>query len=339
MPPLSTIAKREPLLAGICKVIQELRSIGVFKSTFVEARLDRDNRIRCSFNLSGTTTFRLSSSENAFGSGLNLQNIPSGNEDAADGDLELPNIRKLFIPDDGMIIWDADLKNADFYTVVWESDDEMFRVALDKGLDMHLLNVGTLFEVKEITMERLMDPEFVKYAKKRYERQRNKFAKPWCHGTNFGGGDRTMAATCGITVRENERFRLKWFRDHPGIAEWHKRTEHQLKTHRYVENKFGYRYYFFDRIEAALPEALAWVPQSTTGCVINRAWDNISRELPQTEVLIQVHDSLVGQFPAHLKDEMLQRIPDVAKVTVPYDKPLVIPVGLKSSSISWGHCE
>jgi len=335
---LITIAKREPLIAGFCGTIRELRSIGVFKSTFVEARLDRDQRIRCSFNLSGTTTFRLSSSENAFGSGLNLQNVPSGNEDAEDGELELPNIRKLFIPDDGMVIWDADLKNADFYTVVWECDDEVWRAALEAGVDMHLVNTGTLTGIKELNIDKLRDPEFEAWAKKTYGKQR-KFAKAWCHGTNFGGGDRTMAATCGITVRENERHRLKWFGEHPGLKAWHERTEHQLKTHRFIENRFGYRYYFFDRVDAALPEALAWVPQSTTGCVINRAWHQISQTLPQVEVLIQVHDSLVGQFPAHIKEELLQRIPEVAKVTVPYDKPLVIPVGLKHSPISWGHCE
>lgn len=335
---LSTISKREPLLRPLCRKIQELRSIGVFKSTFVEARLDRDQRIRCSFNIGGTVTFRLSSSENAFGSGLNLQNVPQGNDDPDPGELELPNIRKLFIPDEGMTMFDMDLRNADFYTVVWECDDEIFREALERGVDMHLLNAGTVFGIRElIDMDKYSDPEWVAWGKKKYGKQRG-FSKAWVHGTDFGGKDRTMAATVGITVAENERLRKRWFGEHPKIQDWHNRTEAQLNTHRFVENKFGYRIYFFDRVDGILPEALAWVPQSTTGCVINRIWAQIDEQIPEAEVLIQVHDSLVGQFPTQHTSDILTKLQDCARVVVPYDRPLVIPVGMKTSTASWGHC-
>lgn len=335
---LVAIAKREPVLRGVCAKIREMRSIRVFRSTFVEARLDRDMRIRCSYNIGGTVTFRLSSSENAFGSGFNLQNVPSGGE--VDGlEVVLPNVRKLFLPDPGMELFDMDLKNADFYTVVWESDDELFRLALEAGVDMHLLNAGVLFPIcAEVTLERLRDPDFTKYAKKKYVIQRD-FAKRWVHGTNYGGGDRTMAATVGITVAENARYRQKWFGEHPGLKAWHERTEASVRTHRYVQNRFGYRWSIFDRIEGILPESLAWVPQSTTGCVINRIWDQIDTQIPEVEVLMQVHDSLVGQYPIALRDKILPALQDCSKVVVPYERPLVIPVGTKTSPISWGHCE
>lgn len=47
----------------------------------INSPLDPDNRIRCSFNPGGTETHRLSSSENAFGRGTNLQNLTKGKED------------------------------------------------------------------------------------------------------------------------------------------------------------------------------------------------------------------------------------------------------------------
>jgi len=78
---LDKIASREPLLLPVCKTIQEIRSLGVFRSTFVEASRDSDGRMRCSFNIAGAETYRFSSSGNAFGSGLNLQTIPKGDED------------------------------------------------------------------------------------------------------------------------------------------------------------------------------------------------------------------------------------------------------------------
>lgn len=77
---LEKIGQREPLLLPVLEVIAELRSLGVFLSTFVSAPLDTDRRIRCSFNIGGTVTYRFSSSENAFNSGMNLQNIPKGDD-------------------------------------------------------------------------------------------------------------------------------------------------------------------------------------------------------------------------------------------------------------------
>lgn len=326
---LSIIARKEPLLQGFVNKVQELRSLGVFRSTFVEARLDRDQRLRSSYNIAGTETYRLSSSENAFGSGLNFQNVPAGNEDEGDPTvLILPNVRKLFLPDEGYTIFDMDLKSADFYTVVWEADDEEFRSALDSGVDMHGLNAKNLFGLSCGANE-----------VKNLHGGKRQLAKIWCHATNYGAGARNMAVACGITIHEAERLRKRWFQAHPGIEAWHRRTEHELHQHRRVSNAFGYRMIFFGRIEASLPEALAWKPQSTTGCVINRSWDNINRLLPEVEVLIQVHDSLVGQYRTEGNDNMPARILEASRVTVPYDRPLIIPSGIKTSTRSWGHCE
>lgn len=47
----------------------------------LKSQLDRDGRIRCSYNPGGTETHRLSSSRNAFGGGTNLQNLTKGEED------------------------------------------------------------------------------------------------------------------------------------------------------------------------------------------------------------------------------------------------------------------
>jgi hypothetical protein len=112
-----------------------------------------------------------------------------------------------------------------------------------------------------------------------------------------------------------------------------------LQRFRWVENRFGYRYTFFGRVDASLPEALAWIPQSTVACVINRIWDQIMKASPQIEVLIQVHDSLVGQFPTAEAERMLQTIRDHSTVVIPYDKPLIIPSGIKTSTVSWGDCQ
>jgi len=71
----------EPLIKPLLRRLQEYRSLGVFYNTFISAGLEWDNRIRCSYNIGGTETYRFSSSEDAFGYGTNLQNIPKGSEE------------------------------------------------------------------------------------------------------------------------------------------------------------------------------------------------------------------------------------------------------------------
>lgn len=308
---LSKIAFREPLLRPIVKRISELRSIGVFARTFLGARLDVDGRLRCSFNPCGTYTFRYSSSKNAFWTGTNLQNIPKGVEAKEPEDLELPNIRKLFVPDPGYTYFDMDLDRADLQVVVWEADDTELKAMLREGVDIHEENAKVL-------------------GCSRFQ------AKAWVHGTNYGGGPRTMAQSCGITVHSAELRQRKWFAAHPGIKRWQDHTAAQLSAKGYVENIFGYRWYLFDRPN--LPDALAWQPQSVVGRIINTAWQRIHAQAPHIQVHLQVHDSLAGQFPTYLKPQAIAQLQDLARVEVPYSDPLVIPVGIKTSEKSWGEC-
>ena len=307
---LLKVATREPILAPAIKKIIELRSIGVFVSTFINARLDLDGRLRCSFNPCGTYTFRYSSSKNAFWTGTNLQNIPKGVEAKEPEDLELPNIRKLFVPDPGFTFFDLDLDRADLQVVVWEAGDKELKQMLREGVDMHVENAKLLGCTRQL-------------------------AKVWVHGTNYGGGPRTMAVHCGLTVRRAEQMQTRWFQIHPGIKRWQERTNEQLKRG-FVQNVFGYCWYQFDRPN--LPDALAWQPQSVVGRVINTAWQRIHEQAPFIQVLLQVHDSLAGQFPTHRKAEALATLKQLATVQVPYPDPLVIPTGIKTSEISWGAC-
>lgn len=77
---LERIGRMEPLLRPLTSALQEYRSLGVFHNTFCKARLDPDDRMRCSYNPTAKT-FRYKSSKNAWNRGGNLQNLPSGRED------------------------------------------------------------------------------------------------------------------------------------------------------------------------------------------------------------------------------------------------------------------
>jgi len=304
---LERISKKEPLLRPICSRIKKYRELGTLKSTFLEARDDPDGRLRCEFKIHGTETYRFSSSENAFGMGLNAQNLP-------------PAFKTLVYPDEGYVLVECDLERADLQVVVWEADDEELKQALREGEDIHWVNARAIF-----------GPRATEYHRK--------LAKAACHAMNYGVAARTLAATLGLTVKEAEDIINRWFSAHPGIREWHRRTQHLLETERMVTNRFGYRRYYFDRIEHLLPQALAWVGQSTVACVTNRGLKAIHDRLPEVQLLGQIHDSVVCQVP---KGRVLGLVPEIVecmKVPVPYDDPLIIGVEAKISEGSWADAE
>lgn len=311
---LKKIRLREPLLAPACDTIAQCRTMNIYKSTFVDAAIE-GGRIRSSFNPYGPETFRWSSSTDAFGAGCNLQNIPRYDEEEEEkkkAEDKLPDVRRLFVPDEGHTIWDADFNSADAYVVAWESEDPSLKQMLREGIKIAKVNA------KELHVSYYV-------------------AKVAGHATNYGGKARTLAASCGVTVHEIEKFQKRYFEKYPGILKWHKRVEESLLRTRSVANKFGYRIFYFGRIESLLGEALAWVPQSTVACVANRAMARLERELPWAVQLIQVHDSIVGQS-LYKYDSQLAEIPEKMKIVVPYDDPLVIPASIKASRVSWGEC-
>lgn len=251
----------------------------------------------------------------------------------------LPNVRKFFIPDPGYSIFDMDLDRADLQVVVWEADDDMLKAALRTGVDVHLMNGISLEQLPMPDLAELVEshPQYPEHRAK-FKKQRQ-LAKAWVHGTNYGGSAATMARAAGISTAQSELMQKRWFAAHPGIKDWHRRTEHMLQTKRMVTNRFGYRRVYFDRIDALLPEALAWVPQSTVALYINKIWDRFVQYIPEVQILLQVHDSLVGQFPTHLKNDILRRMKhESSQVSIPYPDPLIIPTGAKVSEISWGDC-
>ncbi len=319
---LHRIAAREPILRPITRKISELRSLGVFHSTFIQAPLDVDGRIRTSFNIAGTDTYRFASSKNAFGSGLNCQNIPNGGETEDEG-LVLPNVRKIFIPDEGCTFFDIDLDSADLRIVAYESDCAWLKEQLNAGRKPYV----------EVAKEYYHDPSITKHHKS------YPIFKALCHGTHYLGTPEGLSGRIGLNVSEVERIQKWYFGLCPEIKAWHEELKKQVVGRRYIENVFGYRFHFFDKIEGnVFNVAAAWKPQSTVGCLINRAYANIDDNLPDVDILLQVHDSLAGQFPTE-KGYLMDEIVKQSQIVLPYEDPLIIPVGIKTSTKSWGDCK
>jgi DNA polymerase I len=248
--------------------------------------------------------------------------------------VEYPNIRAVFVPDPGYTLCATDLDRADLQVVAWDSGCETLKDLLKEGLDVHLFNAGHAFHL-DITVDQLRDPQRVEYLEKAYKRERN-LAKAGGHATNYIVHKSTLAAALNITESEAQDFIDGHFRRYPEIKEWHHRVWNQLITEQTIHNAFGFRAVFFDRItDATLREAVAWIPQSTVGLVINEAWEQLEQTVPFTEVLLQVHDELIYQVPTNKLQMLKPTIQSAFAVTIPYPDPLVIPAGLKTSTASW----
>jgi len=329
-------AREEPLLRPLIQTIADIRSLGVIFSNAISAPLDHDGRMRSSFDIA-KEAFRWGSSENSFGGGTNLQNWTKGDEEAEEsslhpGQARIPNIRKLIVPDIGFEIASPDLTGADAQTVAWEAgDEELKRVFRENKIKIHAYNAMQMWPDR---------------CKTGYEQPYYDYIRTGVHLVNYCGQAKTLSGAMVVSRDQAQWFIDYWFRLHPGIKEWHERLADQLSRTRCVQNAFGYRRFYFDRIQDILPEAVAWIGQSTTACVTNRALVAI-REAQQSneafldlgiELLFQVHDEIVLQYPFHYRNQALAAIKPLMHILIPYADPLVIPWGLKTSTVSWGDC-
>ena len=238
----------------------------------------------------------------------------------------LPNVRKLFVPDPGYVLFNADLAGADAQVVAAESGDTDLLQAFAEGLDVHVKNATNLWGT---AFTSLVDNA-------RYQRRQQ--CKQAVHGTNYGASPKTLATILGWSVREAHQFQDRWFHLHPGIRGWHRRVEADLRNNRIATNKFGYRIIYFNRIDALLPQALAWIPQSTVALTAFKGAIQLEHRCPEVEILLQVHDSVVFQVPLSCANET-ERYREALTVPIPYDPPLTIAWGLARSEKSWGDCE
>lgn len=355
---LPTLGLREPIIKPITDMIEIKRSIGVYYSTFLEMESDPDGRIRSSYKPTGTDTFRLASSENAFGRGGNLQNIPSGKETDIEVDFKFPNVRKQFVPDPGYEIAEFDLSGADAQVVAWEANDDDLKAAFRAGLKLHLKNARDVYPDKTRDMSDKDITEGQAHEGGIYSN-----VKKLAHGTNFGGSAKGLAERIRISIRDAEEFQERWFFLHPGIKTWHQKTEQKLAGFRCwkcedltdgkpycphcgafpqgrtIGNKFGNRIVYFERVRDLFNAALAWTPQSTTAINCNRGALAIVDKCPWVELLMQVHDSLIVQYPIEYHDLLPEVGRALHSVIVPYSDPLIIPWSAKISRTSWGDCE
>jgi len=321
----------------LAKLILAMRDCGK-KIGFLETDLDADGRIRCSLNIAGTNTGRLASSMNDFGTGTNLQNVDTA-------------LRFPFIADPKMVMINVDLEQADarnvgaiihetFYDEYGEPEAAKFLNACESG-DLHTT-------VCNMAWRDLKWPEdrkgwrAIADGKAYGDLSYRDMAKKLGHGTNYYGTPPTMARHTHLPTKVIEQFQDRYFTAFPLIRKWHEWVINEMRTTGVLTTLYGRRRHFFGRgdDQSTWRKAIAYCPQSMTGHQIDSGYLNLWRHMPEVELLIQVHDSILFQIPMRRLDEMLPKAMDLLRfpITLRGGREFYVPLEAQVGW-NWGKTE
>lgn len=291
---LTKLSVKNP--SAVIDAIKELRKMTKILSTYINTRLDDDNRIRCNYNIAGTTSGRFSSSQTIKKTGGNLQNIPKG------------DIKSLFIPDDGYTLIEMDLNQAEARVVAMLANERSMIEAFNLGRDIHSENAMRIFGK--------CNPEL------------RTIAKRLVHAANYGIGCKLFSYIAECSQQEAKRLLDLYFKAFPKIREWHMKTISEVKAKGYLVTPFGRKKYFFGRYDDSLyRQAISYVPQSTVADALNIIMHQAF--LRGIIPLLQVHDSFL--FQSKDIDNDIKIVNECAQLPISFNDNhiLVIPANFK----------
>jgi len=318
----------EPIIGHILLLRDLGKSLG-----FLRTPLDSDGRLRTSFNIAGTVTGRFSSSADDFGTGTNLQNITE-------------SLRSIFVADKGYKFANLDLEQGDSRNVgalCWdlfiESHGEAFAGSyLDACESGDLHTMVTKMVQPDLPWGSASDKdvaETIFYRGQSYRQASKKLG----HGSNYLGKPGHMAKQSKFPIKDVQRFQDQYFAAFPCIPAWHQNVFWQLEHMGFTQSPFGRRRFFFGRPkeDATRREAVANTPQSMTGDEINTGILNLWRA-NRVQLLVQVHDSILFQFPEEQEEEIVPWALEALKapLVLARQRPFVVPTEAKTGW-NWGN--
>lgn len=262
-------------------------------------RVDSDGRIRTSFNIAGTNTGRMSSSNSDFDSGRNLQNIDE-------------RLRSVFVADPGYKFANIDLEQADSRNIgalIWKHLGDSTYLDACESSDLHTA-VCKMAWPREFnwTGDIKQDKDLCDGRKFYREDSYRQCSKKIGHGTNYYGKPPGISVITGYPQKIISDFQARYFAAFP-LVEYHNWVRRQLLAGGMLFNLHGRRRRFFGRRndESTLREAIAFTGQSSTADFLNHAMLAVWR-LNICHLLLQVHDSILIQYPEDCEDAILPEV-------------------------------
>ena len=301
----------EEILSAIVSYRKDTKLVSTFLSDGI---VDSDGRVHTSYNPSGTKNYRISSSKNIWGSGMNLQNIPVGKRAGVE------NIRHLFIAADGNSFVKCDLVQAETMAVARilcrYKDYTLYEKYRSGNFDIHKWAAAPIYGIKEdaVTKE---------------QRDIGKVAN---HAGNYCSGPRVIMAEALKRGIDNIDFEMAKIivatrrATIPGLTKWWSDVEATIRRTRSLETCIGRKRMFFGRFDdnAVIRDAVAFEPQSTVGDVCNIIFTRLYNSLERPALpILQVHDEVVVECPDSYIDTVVRKMKEAS----------IIPLCLNGSEL------
>lgn len=211
----------------------DLRGLEKMYTTYIEGWHDKvqdDSCLHGKFNIIGTTSGRLSSSE------PNMQQVPKTSVD--------PNIKKQLIASNGKLYFAMDFSQAELRIMAHLSGDETYLRAFREGQDPHLAIAAQKYGVPYEEALKAYDDE--SHPDYKLWKGRRKQAKQIAFGLIYGIGANLLAIKlsdpkAGLIVSKDEAQKEMdvYFSQHPKLKKFKEKQEKFLRKHGYLVSLFG----------------------------------------------------------------------------------------------------
>lgn len=270
-------------------VLRNIRKMAKLKSTYFDMQLtSSDNRLRSAMNPVGTRYGRLSSSEDIFGQGGNIQNLPDV-------------FRYFIMPDEGYVMYNVDLSQAENRIVAYIAPEPLMKESFETGVDVHSRTANLLsgLPYDEIKAQ---DAAGIKCNLGTGEFTWRFWGKKSNHSFNYDLGYITASLKLDMPQSQAKALIERYHTIYPGVRQYHAWVKNALAKNRQLTNLMGRTYVFLNRWgDQLFKDAYAFIPQSTVADIINERGVNYIYYDPEqfefVELLDQVHDSTVFQIP------------------------------------------
>jgi DNA polymerase I len=292
----------------------------------------KDGRIRSHFNICGTKTGRLSSSD------PNMQQLPKESKEFG------VNVRDCFIASEGYTVLTCDYSGQELRVLTQLTKDPTLIDSFNAGKDLHLATAKSVFHL-DIPDEALLETnkELLDEYKTKYKKDRDK-AKIVNFGIAYGKGPQGFAADFNISVEEATKIIDAYFAGMPTVKKSIEATKQEVQKQGYVKTMAG-RYRHFTQTtrdgnsfytNSCFRQAFNFKIQGYSADMIRIATvkcKRLQQQHPEWDLrfLATVHDEVVFEVRNEYVEQASAEIKECFESAVTFIIPILAEIGVGNS--------
>lgn len=290
------------------------RQLAKLKSTYTDALIEDINpqtgRVHTSFNMVGTVTGRLSSTD------PNLQNIPIRSEEGG-------KIRAAFISAPGHVLVSADYSQIELRLLAHVANIPQLKESFINNEDIHARTASEVFNTPIEGMDPLI------------RRQ----AKAINFGIIYGISAFGLGKQLGVSAGVAKQYIDTYFERYPEIKTYMQTTQEEAKEKGYVLTPFGRKCWVAGIQTAKGPQrayaerqAINAPLQGGAADIIKTAMLDMDKAIKehqlQAKMLLQVHDELLFEVKEADAEKLVKLTKEIMEKAVKISIPLVVKAGI-----------